>query len=176
MSPQPTIGIISPGDMGHAIGAVLGRHGLRVLTNLQNRSRRTAHLSAQAGMIDVDDDHILVREVDILLSILVPDQAYAFAQRIVAAARATNATFLFADCNAVAPSTVQSIERLLTSVGVDVVDVGIIGSPPRPEYAGPRLYTSGPSAQKLAILNEYGLQIRPIGPHVGQASGLKWTI
>ncbi len=56
MSPQPTVGIISPGDMGHAIGAVLRQHGLRVLTNLQGRSARTVALAAQAGMTDVDDD------------------------------------------------------------------------------------------------------------------------
>ena len=173
MSPQPTVGIISPGDMGHTIGAVLRHHGLRVLTNLQDRSSRTAALAAQAGMTDVADDHILVREADILLSILVPNQASAFAERIAVAARATHTTLLFADCNAVAPSTVQSIERLLTPVGVDVVDVGIIGSPPQEGHAGPRLYASGPSADQLAILNEYGLEVRSIGPHVGQASGLK---
>jgi 3-hydroxyisobutyrate dehydrogenase-like beta-hydroxyacid dehydrogenase len=173
MRPQPTVGVISPGDMGHAIGAVLRQHGLRVLTNLQDRSARTAALAAQAGMTDVSDDHILVREADILLSILVPDQASAFAERIATAARATNTTLLLADCNAVSPSTVQSIERLLTPAGVDVVDVGIIGSPPQEGHAGPRLYASGPSADQLAILNEYGLEIRTIGPHVGQASGLK---
>ncbi len=53
MNLQPTIGIISPGDMGHAIGAVLRQHSLRILTNLQDRSARTAALAAQAGMIDV---------------------------------------------------------------------------------------------------------------------------
>jgi hypothetical protein len=56
MSPQLTVGIISPGDMGHAIGAVLRQHGLRVLTNLQGRSARTVALAVQAGMTDVDDD------------------------------------------------------------------------------------------------------------------------
>jgi hypothetical protein len=28
-----TVGIVSPGDMGHAIGAVLHQHRLRVITN-----------------------------------------------------------------------------------------------------------------------------------------------
>jgi L-threonate 2-dehydrogenase len=173
MRPQPTIGIISPGDMGHAIGTVLRQHGLRVLTNLQGRSARTVALAAQTGMTDVADDQIFVREVDILLSVMVPAQAYALAERIAAAVRATHTTLLFADCNAIAPRTVQSIERLLRKVGADVVDVGIIGSPPQEGRAGPRMYASGPTADQLAILNEYGLEIRAIGPHVGQASGLK---
>ncbi len=173
MNPQPTIGIISPGDMGHAIGAVLGQHGLRVLTNLQDRSARTAALAAQAGMIDVADDRTLVREADILLSVLVPAQATACAERVAAALRATRTTLLFADCNAISPRTVLAIERLLREAGADVVDVGIIGSPPQAGHAGTRLYASGPSAQRLAVLDEYGLEVRAIGPQVGQASGLK---
>jgi 3-hydroxyisobutyrate dehydrogenase-like beta-hydroxyacid dehydrogenase len=159
--------------MGHAIGAVLGQRGLRVLTNLQGRSVRTEALAAQAGMIDVGDDQTLVREADILLSVLVPAQAYSFAKLIAVAVRATQTTLLYADCNAIAPRTVQSIEQLLREAGADVVDVGIIGSPPQPGRPGPRLYASGPSTGRLAILNEYGLEIRAIGPHVGQASGLK---
>ena len=173
MSLQPTVAIISPGDMGHAIGAVLWQHGLRVLTNLQGRSGRTAALAAQAGMADVADDQTLVREADILLSVLVPAQAYACAERIAAAIRSTKTTLLFADCNAIAPRTVQSIEHLLNEAGADVVDVGIIGSPPQAGHAGPRLYASGPTAERLGILNEYGLEVQAMGPHVGQASGLK---
>jgi 3-hydroxyisobutyrate dehydrogenase-like beta-hydroxyacid dehydrogenase len=173
MKAQPTIGIISPGDMGHALGAVLVQHGLRVLTNLQGRSPRTAALAAQAGMIDVADDETLVREADLVLSVLVPAQAQAFAERIAAAMRATHCTPLFADCNAISPRTALSIERLLHEVGAKVVDVGIIGSPPRVGRAETRLYASGPSAERLSVLNEYGLDVQIIGPQVGQASGLK---
>jgi 3-hydroxyisobutyrate dehydrogenase-like beta-hydroxyacid dehydrogenase len=173
MNPQPTIAIISPGDMGHAIGAVLRQHGLRILTNLQDRSARTAALAAQAGMIDVADDQTLVREADILLSVLVPAQATACAERVAAAVRATHTTLLFADCNAISPRTVQSIEYLLREAGADVVDVGIIGLPPQAGRAETRLYVSGPAAERLKVLNEYGLEIRAMGPTVGQASGLK---
>lgn len=173
MKAQPTIGIISPGDMGHALGAVLVQHGLRVLTNLQGRSPRTAALAAQAGMIDVADDETLVREADLVLSVLVPAQAQAVAERIAAAMRATHCTPLFADCNAISPRTALSIERLLHEVGTKVVDVGIIGSPPRVGRAETRLYASGPSTERLSVLNEYGLDVRIIGPQVGQASGLK---
>lgn len=173
MKAQPTIGIISPGDMGHAIGTVLVQHGLRVLTNLQGRSPRTVALAAQAGMIDVGDDATLVREADLLLSVLVPAQASAFAERMAAAMRATHSTPLFADCNAISPRTALSIERLLREVGAEVVDIGIIGAPPRVGRAETRLYASGPGAERLAVLGEYGLDVRVIGPQVGQASGLK---
>ena len=173
MKAQPTIGIISPGDMGHAIGAVLVQHGLRVLTTLQGRSPRTVALARQAGITDVGDDHALVREADILLSVLVPAQAYAIAERIAAAMCAAGNTPLFADCNAVSPRTALSIEHLLREAGAEVVDVGIIDAPPRAGRAETRLYASGPSAERLAILGEYGLDVCVIGSQVGQASGLK---
>ena len=175
MKAQPTIGIVSPGDMGHALGAVLVQHGLRVLTNLQGRSPRTVALARQAGIIDVGDDHALVRETDMLLSVLVPAQAHAFAERIAAAMRATGSTPLFADCNAISPRTALSIARLLREVEAEVVDVGIIGAPPRvgAGRAETLLYASGSGAKRLAVLGEYGLDVRIIGPQVGQASGLK---
>lgn len=173
MKAHPTIGIVSPGDMGHALGAVLYQHGLCVLTNLQDRSARTVALARQAGIIDVGDDATLVREADMLLSVLVPAQAHAFAKRIAAAMRATGCTLLFADCNAISPRTALSIESLLSEAGAEVVDVGIIGAPPRAGRAETRLYASGPGAERLTILNKYGLEVRVIGPRVGQASGLK---
>jgi 3-hydroxyisobutyrate dehydrogenase-like beta-hydroxyacid dehydrogenase len=159
--------------MGHALGAVLVQHGLRVLTNLHGRSPRTVALARQAGITDVGDDATLVREADFLLSVLVPAQAYAFAERMAAAMRATGSTPLFADCNGISPRTALSIEGLLREVGTEVIDVGIIGSPPRAGRSETRLYASGSGAERLAALNEYGLDVRVIGPQVGQASGLK---
>jgi hypothetical protein len=38
---KPTIAIMSPGDMGHAVAAVLRQRGLRVISQLDGRSQRT---------------------------------------------------------------------------------------------------------------------------------------
>jgi L-threonate 2-dehydrogenase len=168
-----TIGILSPGDMGHAIGAVLQQHGLRVLTSSRGRSARTTTLAKVAGIIDVNDDETLVREADVLLSILPPARAYELAERISIALKKTGETLLFVDCNAIAPRTVYAIEQLVTEAGADFVDGGIIGGPPHPGTPGPRLYVSGPRATDVALLREYGLDIRVLGPQSGQASGLK---
>ncbi len=173
MSSRPTIGILSPGDMGHAIGARLRRHGLRVITNLTGRSRRSAVLAGEAGIIDVGDDLALVQEADILLSILVPSEATACAERIATALQAAPTNLLFADCNAIAPRTVQAMQGIVAAAGAEFVDVGIIGGPPRNDDAGPRLYVSGAQAEQFAVLKEYGLDVRVLGPSVGQASGLK---
>jgi 3-hydroxyisobutyrate dehydrogenase-like beta-hydroxyacid dehydrogenase len=173
MNSRPTIGLLSPGDMGHAVGARLQKHGLRVLTNLAGRSSRSVALAAEAGIIDVADDRALVQEADILLSILVPSEAMACAERIATALRAAPTRLLFADCNAIAPHTVQSMQGVITAAGAEFVDVGIIGGPPRADDAGPRLYVSGPQAEQFAVLKAYGLDIRVLGSSIGQASGLK---
>jgi len=109
----------------------------------------------------------------VLLSILPPDRAYVLAERIADALRATGATLPFVDCNAIAPRTTQTIERLLTEAGACFVDGGIIGGPPQPGRPGPRLYVSGPRAAEIAELQASGLNIRVLGPQIGQASGLK---
>ena len=46
----PTIGLLSPGDMGHAVGGVLHANGLTVLTALDDRSPRSRALAAKAGI------------------------------------------------------------------------------------------------------------------------------
>lgn len=169
-----TVGILSPGDMGHAIGGVLQQHGMRVITNVRDRSERTRSLARFAGIQEVPDDETLVREADILLSILPPAQAYGCAERIAAALRTTGATPLFADCNAIAPQTALTLDPLITEAGGSFVDVGIIGGPPRTGgQGGPRLYASGSRAADLALLSNYGLDVRILGEQSGQASGLK---
>lgn len=168
-----TVGIISPGDMGHAIGAVLCQHGLRVITNLQGRSARTATLAQTAGIIDVANDRTLLHEADMLLSILPPAQAYSLAERFAPILKETGTDILFVDCNAIAPRTARTIEQLITAAGASFVDVGIIGGPPQPGRQGPRLYASGPRAEDVAMLTQYSLDIRVLGPQNGQASGLK---
>jgi len=159
--------------MGHAVGAVLRAGGLRVLTCLGGRSARTAALAARAGIEVVADDPALVRQSDVVLSIVPPSQARAVAQRVAVAAREEATGFLFADCNAIAPRTAAEIGDVLTATGVRFVDGGIIGPPPHAGRTGTRLYLSGPEAEALAPLARPGLEVSVVGPAIGQASGLK---
>lgn len=172
----PTIGLISPGDMGHSIGAVLHGHGLRVLTHLGGRSDRSRALASAAGLEDTPSLAALVQEVDVLLSVLVPARALDLAQAVAAALTETGASLLYVDCNAIAPRTVREAEAIITGAGGRFVDAGIIGPPPKNVSGGPtntRIYASGADAGELTVLNDYGLDIRVVGPEAGQASGLK---
>jgi 3-hydroxyisobutyrate dehydrogenase-like beta-hydroxyacid dehydrogenase len=166
-----TVGLLSPGDMGGAIGEVLRTNGARVLTCLRGRSERTRTLAEQAGIEDRPSLDALVVECDVVLCVLVPARAVAVAQEVAAAIRATSADVLYVDCNAIAPRTVRQIGEIAGAAGARVADVGIVGAPPR--KPGTRFYASGAGAPELARLADYGLDVRVIGDELGQASGLK---
>jgi 3-hydroxyisobutyrate dehydrogenase-like beta-hydroxyacid dehydrogenase len=167
-----TVGLLSPGDMGHAVGAVLVKNGIAVITCLENRSNRTRGLAEKAGIQDVPTYQDLVNEAEIILSILVPSEARNAATLVSDALEETGQKITYADCNAIAPQTVREIGKILTSAGSNFVDAGIIGGPPGPGVMN-RIYVSGPDTEAVEQLNEYGLDIRAIGPEIGQASGLK---
>jgi 3-hydroxyisobutyrate dehydrogenase-like beta-hydroxyacid dehydrogenase len=169
----PTVAVVAPGDMGHAVGRVLIDHGVRVVTVLAGRSRRTAELAAKAGIADLGDDRALLDQADMLLSILPPARAVELAERVAAALRAVARPLLYVDCNAIAPATVRRVARIVGDAGARFVDAGIIGAPPRPGVAGPRFYASGADAGRFAELAAYGLDVRVIGAEPGQASALK---
>lgn len=166
-----TVGVLSPGDMGSGVGDVLHQHGLRVLTCLSGRGAGSRERALQAGFEDVPDVEVLVRECDVVLSIVPPAVAGALADQVAAAVRATGADLLYADCNAVAPGTAVTISRTMLDAGARFADAGIIGGPPN--RSSNRTFTSGPGARELEGLREFGLDIRVLEGGIGQASGLK---
>jgi len=157
--------------MGSGVGAVLHDHGLRVLTCLAGRGGASRERAMQAGIEDVPDLEILVRECDIILSIVPPAVAGAVADQVAAAVRAANADLLYADCNAIAPGTARAISQTILDSGARFADAGIIGGPPN--RSSNRTFASGPGARELEGLREFGLDIRVLEGGVGQASGIK---
>ncbi len=168
------VGLISPGDMGHRVAMILKSQGLEVLCSLDGRSPRTRELARIAGVRTVDSQEQLVREVDLILSILVPSEAEGAAASVCQALRTAGADTLYVDCNAIAPSSAHRIARLVKQVGSRFVDGGIIGPPPI-RQGTTRFYISGPDAAEVERLSAYGLDVRVLGSEVGQASGFKMT-
>lgn len=168
-----TIAIMAPGNMGHGLGGHLVKQGVRVITNLEGRSAETAARAERMGMEDVGSDAALVREADILLSVLPPANAIEMAERIARAVGADAGDLLYVDCNAIAPATAVEVARILSEKGILCVDASIRSGPPIGGRPQPRIYASGEGAERFAGLNDCGLDIRVIGPLVGQASALK---
>ncbi|MFC1957269.1 DUF1932 domain-containing protein [Chloroflexota bacterium] len=167
------VGIMSPGDMGSAIGKILSDAGLDVVTCLEGRSELTRLRASEAGMRDVPSLDHLVREADLLLSVLVPSEAVALGKRVADSIRRTGARPVFADINAIAPQTITNIGRMIADAGITFIDGGIIGLPPQAGKSNTRIYCSGPDTTAMESLAKSGLDIRVLGTNIGQASGLK---
>ena len=156
--------------MGSAIGARLRDGGVRVIVALDSRSERTRRLAAEAGVEDVGTLEALVRDADIVLSVVPPGSAVEVAEAIAVAAG--DARPLVADLNATAPTTVERIDTALAAHGLDTVDGSISGAPPRAPGTT-RIYLSGPRAAEVAALPLPGVELVVVGTAVGLASAVK---
>lgn len=169
-----TVAILSPGDMGGAVGRALKENGLDVITCLEGRSERTRSLAEEAGIRDVPSLGRMLVEADITLSIMVPSEAKATAQRVADAASSSGVIgFVYADCNAVSPGTAKEIGKAIDDGGGHFVDGGIIGSPPGKGAAPPRFYVSGERESVMAELDGRGITVKTMGGDAGRASGIK---
>ena len=166
------VAILSPGDMGHAVGRALAEHGIEILTSLAGRSERTQTLARAAGFKEVPTLEDVVSEADLVLSILVPSHAETFARELAAALKNTGAAPYIADCNAISPIRSAMIEVLIDSAGGKFIDGSIIGGPPGPGVP-PRFYVSGIHAQAMLPLDGKGIAVKSLGETTGRASGIK---
>jgi 3-hydroxyisobutyrate dehydrogenase-like beta-hydroxyacid dehydrogenase len=154
-----TVGIVSPGAMGSAVGNALLRGGAEVVATLAGRSERTAGLARRAELELLPNLPAVVREADVVLSIVPPAEAGSVAAELAAAR-------LFADLNAISPARAARISP--------EADGSISGGPPW--HAGTtRLYLSGPRAAEVAALPFDGVEVVVVGPESGAASAVKMS-
>ena len=167
-----TIAILSPGSMGHAVGAALKDEGHRIVTCLNERSERTRDLARLAGFFLLPSLHALVAEADLVLSILPPASAVSLAREVAEAMEAASPT-VYADCNAVSPETSRMIGRIIGVAGGAYVDAGIVGPPPRDHTKPTRFYISGVNTAAMAPVSGPLIELVDVGPEVGRASAIK---
>jgi 3-hydroxyisobutyrate dehydrogenase-like beta-hydroxyacid dehydrogenase len=165
-----TVGLLHPGEMGAAMGAVLRGRDVPVLWASGGRSAETAARAEAAGLEDVGSVDELVRRSDVILSVCPPHAALDVAHAV------SGFTGIFVDANAVSPATAHAVADTVARV----VDGGIIGPPP--ESAGTtRLYLSGVEADTVAALfADTALEARVVSAEIGAASAVKmayagWT-
>jgi putative dehydrogenase len=165
-----TIAVVAAGGMGAAVGARLAARGARVITSLAGRSAASAERARAANMQPVSDEELAT--ADIFLSIIPPNQAVALATRVAARFQAGKRP-VYVDLNAISPQTAAKVAAVVTAGGASFVDGGIIGGPPRDNYAGPVFYLSGPTADCAEALKRHGLLVKALEGGVGRASALK---
>ncbi len=167
-----TVGIVSPGAMGSAVGRVLASGGARVVATVEGRSARTAKLAEGIELLPTLADVVAVSGT--ILSIVPPGAALDVAAAIARAADRAAVTPLVADLNAVAPMTMEAVAARLGEAGLHAVDGSISGPPPR--VAGTTIvYLSGPRAPEAASLAAPGLELRVVGETIGMASAIKMS-
>ena len=167
-----TVAILSPGDMGHAVGQRLLENEIDVVTCLAGRSDRTRSLSQKVGIRDLATLEELVEQSDLVMSMTVSAAVPSVCQQVADALAATGSDILFAECSAISPRLARELEPIITDAGGRFADVSIIGGPPRPGYS-PHFYASGKYAAQIEQLNDFGLTVLKLDGEVGQASGIK---
>ncbi len=165
------IAVVAQGAMGAGVAGVLVAHGAQVITSLAGRGEASAKRAAAAGMVAVADAELA--SADLILSIVPPGDALAFAERMAPHLRAATKKPPFVDCNAVSPATVIKIGEVIAATGAPFVDAGIIGTPPRKGASGPSFYASGPNAGAFAAVRDFGIDARVLDAPIGAASALK---
>ncbi|GAA4728853.1 NAD(P)-dependent oxidoreductase [Modestobacter marinus] len=167
------VGVVSPGEMGAALGAALARGGAQVLVTTAGRSPRTAGLAAAAGLELVADLDEVVRRAPVLLSVVPPQHARAVADDLVGRAGRLGVRPLLADLNAVSPAEVADIAARAVAAGIDVVDGAVSGAPPVSGRPDARVLLSGPAAARVAALPWTSVVVQVVGTAVGAASAAK---
>jgi 3-hydroxyisobutyrate dehydrogenase-like beta-hydroxyacid dehydrogenase len=167
-----TVGIVSPGAMGSALGRVLAAGGSRVVATTDGRSARTVRLAEGLELLPSLADVVSVS--DIVLTVVPPGGVREVAVAVARAASATGTRPLVADLNATAPSTMREVAGMLAAAGLHAVDGAISGPPPNAPGTTV-VYLAGPEAARVASLPAPGLQLRLVGETVGQASAVKMS-
>ena len=139
------VGLVSPGEMGAAVGAALVSVGHVVLWASGGRSVASSERAARARLTTVGDAAELHDRCAVILSVVPPHAALDTA-RVHAGFRG-----MYIDANAVSPSTAAQIMRCIQDDGGTAVDGGIIGPPPT-KHGQTRLYLSGPGAPAASRL------------------------
>ncbi|GAB5375833.1 MAG: NAD(P)-dependent oxidoreductase [Acuticoccus sp.] len=163
--------MIGMGEMGAAIAQRLAERGGRVVTPLAGRSAASVARAQAVGAHAVTPDAL--GQADIILSVVPPAAAPRVAAECLPHLASRAHPPLFIDCNAIAPQTVAPVAASYETAGVPFGDGSLIGGPPRPGAAGPRLYLSGPVTEAAATLSALGLDACALSAAIGDASALK---
>jgi len=167
------IGILSIGEMGYHWAKILTGRGVEVLTYAKDRSETTRKRAENVGVKCLPSMAALVKDADLIVSIVVPSAAKRVATKVATAtAKSGRKNLLYLDANAISPMTADEIGKVLQPSGVDFVDGCIIGSAAKMDK-GAVVYVSGAQAESVQELAPYGFSVKVLGPTVAQASAFK---
>jgi len=168
MNPQ-RVGILHPGEMGSAVAAAIRNSGHEVWWASESRSHLTRARAESAGLTDAGTLANLCQTCPVIVSVFPPEFAQNMADQVLA--HGFRGTYL--DANAISPAHKQQIAARMQARGIQFVDGGIIGLPPKAR-GQTWLYLSGEHADQAACCFTAGpMECEVIGSEAGKASALK---
>ncbi len=159
------VGFIGFGEVASILSQKLMENGADVLTCVEGRSPRSKDMAQKSGVRLCLRNIDVAEESDILISSVVPSMAVNVAREL-----GKHSKGIYVDINNISPQTVK--EALAQVENQQTVDASIMGSVAR-KGSQVQIIASGKYGADFAHLNEFGLNIRVIGPEIGQASGIK---
>jgi 3-hydroxyisobutyrate dehydrogenase-like beta-hydroxyacid dehydrogenase len=175
MQALPCVGILYPGELGAALGKLLLSRGASVVTTLEGRSQRTAQHCLTAGFTTLSSLEEVIRQSDIVISLVPPAAAEDVAEHYFALANLAPANALYLEANSISPNLAISLAHKAANCGRDFVDASIHGPAKNLAEAG-TLYLSGPRAAEVARLWEGAMRVRVLGAEPGRASAMKMIL
>lgn len=170
-----TIGILYPGELGAALGRLLIGNGLRVVTTLDGRSPRTSRLCRAAELTVLDSLKDVVRQANVLISVVLPDIAETVAKQISDLPHLSPPDAIYVDVNSIGPELAVWLDAKIAASGRAFVDASLRG-PAGNLASGATLYLSGQRAGDVAELFAGTMRVRVLGPEPGRASAMKMIL
>lgn len=169
IDPNETIGILAPGEMGTALAKTFRENGCRVVTAVDERSRRTRDLVAAAKLEVLPSMAEVVQASSILISTPPPNHAVELCRRVVDLAPTPGTIYI--DANSVAPRTLNEINQIASQAKLNLVDMAIRGLARHLAQRG-AIYLSGHDCERLVPLLR-PIEVEILGIEPGAASLLK---
>jgi 3-hydroxyisobutyrate dehydrogenase-like beta-hydroxyacid dehydrogenase len=174
-SALPCVGILYPGELGSALGALLLGSGLDVVTTVAERSGRSAALARAARLRILESVADVLGAADFVVSSVPPAAAVSTARRIASQLPADGRPRVFVDINSISPMTMATVAAAFERSAVRVVDAAVHG-PATALATGATLYLSGCGAEDVAVTVGTPLRTVVLGDRVGQASLFKMLL
>ncbi|MCL2157729.1 MAG: NAD(P)-binding domain-containing protein [Methanobrevibacter sp.] len=163
------IGFIGFGEVAYTLSKKLLQNNVEVITSTKGRSKKTKQLAIDSGVKILPSYEELAKQSDILISATSPKTALAIAKKYGILCNG-----VFIDLNNISPENTKKIANFLSennfnpnSSFVDGIIIGKISS------TKSTIIVSGKSSDKIAILNNYGLNVKVISHDIGDASTIK---
>ena len=158
--------------MGSALGRLLRKAGLRVVTTCHGRSATTESQARSSCIEILPSVEDVVAQSHFVFSLVLPTAAVEVAQQYVACRKKRPLKSVFVEANSIGLETLSEIECLMARYNIPLVDAAIHGGAHHLEDIG-TLYLSGPHAKGVEQLVQGMLRVDGLGKQLGSASSLK---